>query len=144
MSHNIIKMNKLKNLPISLFVIVVLLFSCKNNSQTSDKNTSVDVISTTAFKAKVAGTDVQLVDVRTPEEFSEGHLKNSKNIDFKNDNFMAQMEKLDKSKPLYLYCRSGNRSGKASAKLKEAGFTEIYDMKGGFLAWSKENSEIAK
>jgi len=144
MSNNIIKMNKLKNLPISLFVIVVLLFSCKNNSQTSDKNTSVEVISTTAFKAKVAGTDVQLVDVRTPEEFSEGHLKNSKNIDFKNDNFMAQMEKLDKSKPLYLYCRSGNRSGKASAKLKEAGFTEIYDMKGGFLAWSKENLEIAK
>ena len=137
----------MKNLPISLFIVIALLFSCKNNSQTTQENKSkakIEVVSPTDFKAKVDNADVRLVDVRTPEEYVMGHLKSSKNIDFKNDNFITQMESLDKSQPVYIYCRSGKRSGRASLQLKKAGFTEIIDLKGGFLAWSKENLETEK
>ncbi len=134
----------MKNLPISLFIAIALLFSCKNNSQSNDKNTTVEVINPTDFKAKVDNKTVQLIDVRTPEEYDAGHLKNSKNINFYEDNFMTQMETLDKTQPVYVYCKSGGRSGKASTKLKEAGFTKVYDLDGGFLAWSKESFETEK
>lgn len=134
----------MKNLPISIFILITLLFSCKNNSQSGDKNTTVEVINVVDFKAKVDGTDVQLIDVRTPAEFKEGHLKSSKNLDVKNANFMTQMQTLDKSKPVYVYCRSGKRSNQAASKLEAAGFTKVYDLDGGYLAWSKENLETEK
>lgn len=52
---------------------------------------------------------------------------------------MQQMEKLDKEKPVYIYCRSGGRSGKAAKQLADEGFTEIYDLDGGILEWNKKN-----
>ena len=134
----------MKNLPISLFLVITLLFSCKNISQSDNKNSTVEVVSPTDFKAKVENKTVQLIDVRTPKEFVAGHLKNSKNIDVLNNNFLKQIEGLDKTQPVYLYCRSGKRSSKASAELEDAGFTKVYDLKGGYLAWSKENLETEK
>lgn len=134
-----------KNLSISLFVVVALLFSCKNNSQNKDKSAAIEVINPIVFKAKVDNETVQLIDVRRPEEFTAGHIKNSKNINVLGTDFVKNAETtLDKDKPVYLYCRSGKRSARASKALKEAGFTEIYDLEGGFLAWSKENLEIKK
>ena len=55
---------------------------------------------------------------------------------------MDQMSKFDKNKEIYVYCRSGKRSGKAAAKLKEQGFTKIYDLQGGILNWEKNNLKI--
>ena len=81
--------------------------------------------------------DVQLVDVRTPEEFAEGHLENALNIDFLESDFITEVEKLDLKKPIYIYCRSGKRSGRAALVLKDVGFSEIYDLQGGFLNWEK-------
>jgi len=80
---------------------------------------------------KVKKEKVYLIDVRTPEEYSAGHLKYAKNIDFKSADFKAQIEKLDRNKPVYLYCRTGNRSGKALDTLKSVGFKESYNI-GGF------------
>jgi rhodanese-related sulfurtransferase len=74
---------------------------------------------------------VYLIDVRTPEEYNAGHLANSKNIDFKSADFKAKISQLDKNKPMYLYCRTGNRSGKAVDTLKVLGFKEPYNI-GGF------------
>ena len=72
-----------------------------------------------------------LVDVRTPEEYGEGHLSHSKNIDFRSTDFKTQISKLDRSKPVYLYCRSGNRSGKAADTLQTLDFKAAYNI-GGF------------
>ena len=80
---------------------------------------------------KIKKGKVILVDVRTPEEYKAGHLKYSQNIDYKKEDFKAQIEKLDKKKPVYLYCRTGNRSGKSVDVLKGAGFTNVYNI-GGF------------
>ncbi len=74
-----------------------------------------------------------LIDVRTLEEYKTGHLKDSKNIDFHAADFKTQIAKLDKNKTVYLYCRSGNRSGKAADTLKALGFQKYYNI-GGFEA----------
>lgn len=72
-----------------------------------------------------------LIDVRTPEEYQAGHLAYSKNIDVKSGDFKQQISKLDKNKPVYLYCRSGHRSGQAADSLSTLGFKTYYNI-GGF------------
>ena len=79
----------------------------------------------------------QLIDVRTPKEYNEGHIGAAKNIDFYGATFKTQMEKLDRNKPVLLYCHSGGRSGQALTMLKSMGFKEVYDLKGGWSSWPK-------
>ncbi|MDR6806688.1 rhodanese-related sulfurtransferase [Dyadobacter sp. BE34] len=81
--------------------------------------------------AQIKAGKAYLVDVRTPEEFDGGHLQYSQNINFNGPDFKTQIAKLDKNKPVYLYCRSGNRSGKAADTLKTLGFHSYYNI-GGF------------
>ena len=96
------------------------------------------------FEQLAADGNVQLVDVRTPEEFEEGHLTGSVNIDWKDGAFLSNAEKaLDKSKVVAVYCRSGKRSAEAAAALTKAGFT-TYNLKGGFLAWKEAGNLVVK
>jgi rhodanese-related sulfurtransferase len=88
--------------------------------------------------------DALLLDVRTPKEVAEEHLADSKNIDFYSDSFKAELAKLDKSKPVLVYCHSGGRSGKTMATLKEMGFKEVYNMAGGITAWEKADLPLIK
>lgn len=81
--------------------------------------------------ARIKAGKAYLVDVRTPEEFDGGHLQYATNINFNSPEFKTQIAKLDKHKPVYLYCRSGNRSGKAADTLKALGFHSYYNI-GGF------------
>lgn len=94
------------------------------------------------FKERISNIDtLQLIDVRTSEEFQEGHIEHAQNIDyFQEEAFRTYFTNYDKEEPLYLYCRSGNRSQKAAAILKEMGFEHIYDLEGGYTVWS-ENKE---
>ena len=87
------------------------------------------------FKKAIENKEIQFVDVRTPEEYEEGHIGNADNVDYLGDNFEDGIQKYDKNQPIYIYCRSGNRSGKAAKIMKELGFTKIYDLKGGYLDW---------
>lgn len=79
--------------------------------------------------------DVQLIDVRTPQEFDEIRIANAQNIDFQSPTFDEDITKLDKDKPVILYCRSGGRSAKCAKKMKDAGFKKIYDLEGGISKW---------
>ena len=72
-----------------------------------------------------------LLDVRTPAEFSAGHIDKAVNIDFENQSFESDIKKLDTSKTYFVYCRSGNRSGKSIAVMKNNGFKNIYELRGG-------------
>ncbi len=85
-----------------------------------------------------------LVDVRTPEEFAEGHLKDAVNINFKKRTFPDYINAISKDKPIAIYCRSGNRSGKAALIMQSLGFKNIYDLDGGFKAWNIAKKEIRK
>jgi len=79
---------------------------------------------------KIKKKEVLLIDVRTPEEYKEGHLKYATNIDYKNKQFKDETAKLDKNKTVYLYCRSGNRSGKSAEILRTQGFKSVYNIGG--------------
>lgn len=87
--------------------------------------------------------EVYLIDVRTPEEYNEGNLEYSRNIDYKGGNFKNNLNKLDKKKPVYVYCRSGNRSGKALDSLKALGFSRYYNI-GGFENLKTEGMPVKK
>ncbi|WP_047244694.1 rhodanese-like domain-containing protein [Maribacter thermophilus] len=83
-----------------------------------------------------------ILDVRTEEEVEEGYIPNSKNIDiYKGQEFIEELEKLDKSKNYYVYCRSGNRSGQACAIMNSIGFANTYNLEGGFMNWEGDIEE---
>lgn len=130
---------KINRILIALFIATT--FASCNCQQKQDKKV-VEIISVEQFE--LVDNTIQLIDVRTPEEYAEGHLKHAKNIDYYGDDFMEIMTVLNKDEALYIYCRSGGRSGKAAIKLKEAGFTKIYDLGGGILQWKEEGKELTK
>lgn len=83
----------------------------------------------------------QILDVRTPEEWAEGTIKNAIKMNFFGENFDQEISTLDKTRPIYLYCKSGGRSGKAASRLEKMGFTAVYNLDGGITAW--RNAEKA-
>ena len=83
-----------------------------------------------------------ILDVRTQEEVEEGYIPNSKHIDiYKGQEFIDEVDKLDKSKNYYIYCRSGGRSAQACAILDQKGFNNTYNLTGGFSKWEGEKSQ---
>ena len=106
----------------------------------SQENTQVyEVLSYDDFKNQINNDNVLLFDIRTMDEFNSGHLKGSINIDFYEEKLFDKFfKKVNKSKPIYIYCRSGNRSKKSSEKLKKLGFVKIYDLEGGYKNWIKK------
>lgn len=90
-----------------------------------------------------ASGNLQLVDVRTPEEIAHGIIEGAENIDFRNKNFNERIARLDKDQPIAVYCAAGGRSGKASEILLSMGFKEIYDLTGGFSQWQLEEYPIS-
>lgn len=114
------------------------LISCQNTSQnsTTSANTSSKVLSVNEFEQALKNTaNAQLVDVRTPEEVAQGSISGAINYDFYSDDFKAKMKSLDPSKPTFIYCKSGGRSGKTAKMLNTLEFKEVYDLKGGYTAW---------
>ena len=80
-----------------------------------------------------------IIDVRTLEEFEISRIPNSKNIDFYNpQNFMLEIEKLDKDNNYYIYCRTGVRSANSCALMKELGFKNTFNLVGGIVEWNGE------
>jgi len=98
-------------------------------------DTEVKLVTAEEMQSILELEDIQLVDVRTPFEHDEIRIANSQNIDFMSPTFDEDITKLDKSKPVILYCKSGRRSAKCAKKLKEAGFNKIYDLEGGISKW---------
>jgi len=96
-------------------------------------NEYIEILSPIDFKSQIDGKNVQLIDVRTSKEYNSGHIKGAKNIDFFSGKFSLEFNKLDKEKPIYVYCRSGGRSRQAARKLTNIDFKKIYDLKGGIL-----------
>jgi rhodanese-related sulfurtransferase len=121
----------MKNI-LCLFLMSLFFVNC--NSQDEVKS-----ISTIELKAVLEKDDIQLVDVRTPREIKQGFIDSAIFVNFFDSDFIVKaIQKLDKNKPVYLYCRTGNRSGKATRMLKEKGF-EVYNVLGGYNKWKQEN-----
>jgi rhodanese-related sulfurtransferase len=88
------------------------------------------------FQAKTQESGVITLDVRTPGEFMEGHLVNAINVDVENPSFATEIEKLDKTATYAVYCRSGRRSANAIATMKDAGFTNLFNLNAGVQEWA--------
>jgi phage shock protein E len=140
------------NIKLLLVILSFTFISCAQNTAknevkdgekyaTQDKQV-VQLISPKDLNAKLG--DIQLIDIRTPKEYTGGYIKGAININFFDRNFNDQMAKLNKDKELYIYCRSGNRTGKAAKRLKDQGFTKIYDLQGGILNWNRNKLKVVK
>lgn len=122
--------------------LAFISMQCKQNETVSKNSTTenlqesvIKVVSANEFKKAINASNVQLVDVRTPDEFNGGHINGAININIYDKDFEEKILKFDQTKPIYVYCRSGARSQSASQKMKDLGFKEIFDLKGGFMAY---------
>lgn len=120
-----------KGIILSFFTLLMIT-SCVNKKVNSE---GIKLITATEMRSILELEGVQLVDVRTSEEYNEKHIENAQNIDFRSPNFDKDISKLDKSKPVILYCKKGGRSAKCAKKLKDAGFEKVYDLEGGLSKW---------
>jgi len=124
-----------KNVFISAICCVGLFTACNNNE--APTNLSVD-----EFEKALADSTVQVLDVRTAEEYQSGHLNNSFLADWNNEEeFKTRVQSLDKNKPVYTYCLSGARSDAAAHWLNENGYT-AYNLSGGISAWKRAGKPL--
>ena len=109
------------------------------------QQTAVRTVSVAQFAAALRNTDAVVLDVRTPQEFATGRLRaDARNINFYDADFRAQLAQLDKTKTYLIYCRSGNRSGKARAMMRAMGFRDVVELDGGVNAWLRSGKELVK
>lgn len=131
---------KIKTIAIAM-IFSVLFINCKDQN----KDTAiVELITVEEMDSLLEMEKVQLVDVRTPQEYADGHIEGAINIDFTDENFEILLSEVDKTKPVAVYCGRGGRSGKCSAYMKKAGFTKIYDLDGGITEWKYKGKPVTK
>lgn len=122
-----------------IFVVLLVIasfYSCSTDAQ----NAALD---SKSFEAAMNSGTYQLLDVRTAGEYQSGHLKNSLQADWNNqEQFVDRIKYLDKSKPILVYCASGVRSGNAAQYLTSIGFKNVQNLKGGLNAWKLEGRAI--
>lgn len=109
-----------------------------------DTASAIREVSSEQFSKLLLLDEVQLLDVRTPEEYADGHIAGSELMNIKDADFASQIGSLDKEKPVLVYCRSGKRSMAAAKILEQAGFTKIISLEGGILDWKKQELPIEK
>lgn len=143
---------------ISFTLVVLLLAGCSAPADIGD-DTAANVLSTSnmsfadhnlnpseagSFIAENSGNEnFTVLDVRTPEERTEGCIKNSLNIDFYEESFSDELSKLDKTKTYLVYCRSGRRSGESVKLMEKLGFENVYNLDGGIGAWQESGGDLA-
>lgn len=119
---------------LSLLLFCFLFISCQG--QTSK---AIQTIDAKSYAEKLKTTqNPQLLDVRTPEEYNTEHIGKATNVNWNGNNFVAEVSKYDKSKPIFVYCKVGGRSAQAANKLAELGFREIYNLDGGIMKWNAQ------
>ena len=121
---------------IAVFFVCCLVTSC----QAQNRSSSLSVVE---FEKAINNPNVQVLDVRTSAEYNSGHLKKSLQADWYNQQqFKERTSNMDKTKPIYVYCLTGVRSASAVKQLKQDGFTNVQDLKGGLTAWKLVNKPV--
>ncbi len=132
------------SLPRLLPLLALFLLSVTGFGQSAGKVVYKE-LEPAAFRQTLQKTPgAVLLDVRTAEEYEEGHLAQARNVDYKRDDFRQQVGKLDKSKPYFVYCKAGVRSEKAADIMKELGFRQVYTLDGGIDEWEDEDLPVEK
>jgi thioredoxin len=121
----------------TIALLAILFNSCGSGQTNSTTKTNLSAIEF-AEKLKEMPT-AAILDVRTPDEFSKGHLANALNYDWNGNEFDKQIATLDKSQPVLVYCLSGGRSSSAATKMRSEGFKTVYELDGGIMKWRGAN-----
>ncbi len=142
--RNQLILDQLKNKILYFAVLVLSLsfcISCKEGIAQEEE--TIEMVTPDEAEKLSKMKDVKLLDVRTKEEFNEGHIANAQNLVY-DENFSEKIGKLDKEKPVIVYCKSGGRSEKCAQILKDSGFVKVYDIKGGITEWKFEGKKTEK
>ena len=129
--------NKLIGMKYFFIFSFTLFFSCNLIN-----NNSVNEIDSDELTEFLQINDAILVDVRRDDEYINGHIENSINIDYMSNEFVENTKRLDKNMPIILYCRSGRRSYLSAIILSENGFKEVYNLEGGILSWIEIGNSV--
>ncbi len=131
-----------KLLTLLVAVLSIGTMSCSNaqdGSGSAYKNVNYSL-----FEEALQSEEGTLLDVRTPEEVAKGSIEGATHINIYDEDFKEQAAELDKSKPVYVYCKSGGRSSRACKQLIGLGFSKVYNLDGGITAWKAANKPIVK
>jgi rhodanese-related sulfurtransferase len=120
----------------------VIFTACTGVAQ--KEGTINKTINPTEFEQKLKQSEIQLIDVRTPEEYADGGITGSVNLNYNSADFEQRIGQLDKNKTVLVYCLSGGRSGKAANQMNSMGFKEVYNMQGGLVQWRSEGKTAGK
>ena len=123
-----------------LYLLSIAFFvSCGNT-----KSQVIEDVNAEKFHQLIEKGDGIIIDVRTTQEFSSGHIIDATNIDYYSKDFVDKLNFVRKDVPIYVYCRSGGRSSSAANKMEKLGFTKVYNMLGGIGSWKSVEYEIVK
>ena len=131
------------------FLLIALIGACalapmlRAEDKPAEKP-SVQKIDVDQFDQKRKEKDAVVLDVRTPQEYAEGHVPGAVNLDIHDPQFNQKLAKLDKSKTYLVHCAKGVRSEKAVKKMSTMGFLNLFDFHGGFTAWENAHKPIEK
>jgi thioredoxin 1 len=123
------------------FIGIIVLLGCFSFVKAQTFST----LTATEFDKKATATKNKVIlDVRTADEFKEGHLPAAIQIDYYASEFKNRVKQLDKSKPIFVYCKGGGRSSSSCEILKGLGFKEVYNLEGGIIDWKGAGKKVVK
>ena len=127
-----VKLIEDKTMKTILYILfaAIMMAGCNNSKATK----GFDSVDATRFAEVIENEKVQIIDTRTPAEFSEGHIPGAVNIDIDGEEFAAKVAELDKSRPVAVYCRGGRRSKEAAEHMVNCGL-EVTELTDGILSW---------
>jgi rhodanese-related sulfurtransferase len=129
---------------VAVGALAVTVAACGSSDETTSAVGSAPIAAAAyglvdaARAAELAASGITVLDVRTPEEFAEGHIDGAELIDFYEPTFAERIAQLDRSREYLVYCRSGNRSGQTVELMEELGFGRLWELDGGVLAIGDE------
>ena len=126
----------------TVIILAVFMVSCSTGQNKSAEGTIAENVDLVVFIAHMEGG--QILDVRTPDEWNEGIIEGATMANFYESDFETQLLKLDKEKPVAVYCKVGGRSGKTMAQMQKLGFKEVYNLDGGMDAWKGAGKPTVK
>ena len=138
----------IRRFTITFFLLLIITFTYSCTGKTgAPEHIFEDIGVQKAFEliqSNKGNTNFIIIDIRTPEEFNGGHIENAINIGFYSETFREDLDKLNKDNAYFIYCRSGNRSGRAMPVMKELGLKEVYNLSVGIKEWIAEGLPVVQ
>lgn len=132
----------IKAIRVRSIIFLILMTMCATQVSGCTGNDRITSVSASRFEKELKADSVQLLDVRTPQEYAEEHIDGALNIDVQSDDFrQLAVEKLSKDSTILVYCRSGRRSMDAAAILTGLGY-RVINLKGGIIEWKADDLPV--